>query len=94
MNFMAKPVDNRKLVDLIKESRAAAPDGKEEGKKLFGTSLNRPPMQRRSTRKGWGSSRSIALTTLITAYPKSLRIAMTLCLDRGRLSRGDPSAAA
>ena len=41
MNFMAKPVDNQKLVALIKESRGAAPAGKEESKKLFGASLNR-----------------------------------------------------
>jgi CheY-like chemotaxis protein len=41
MNFMAKPVDNQKLVALIKESRAAAPAGKEESKKLFGGSLSR-----------------------------------------------------
>jgi CheY-like chemotaxis protein len=41
MNFMAKPVDNQKLVGLIKESRATLPARKEEGRKLFGGSLSR-----------------------------------------------------
>jgi DNA-binding NarL/FixJ family response regulator len=42
MNFMPKPVDNQKLVALIKESLVAAqPAGKEEGSSLFGASLSR-----------------------------------------------------
>ena len=41
MNFMAKPVDNQKLVALIQESRPEPAPAKEEGKTLIGTSLNR-----------------------------------------------------
>jgi len=41
MNFMSKPVDHRKLVDLIKESRATAPAGREESRRFLGGSLSR-----------------------------------------------------
>jgi DNA-binding NarL/FixJ family response regulator len=41
MHFLAKPVDNQRLVDLIRENRGQQPAEREEGQSLFGASLNR-----------------------------------------------------